>query len=283
MTLDEAIMALGAPADDLAFDAMETVLGKWQVGGPLCLAMLDEYVHGLDLSEQTERALFPIVHLLGEKGETAAHRNLCALAGDPERADLVLGEAVTETLPKIFISTFAGDTAPLRALIGRVDADSFVREGALMAMTYLARAGRVPEPEMRAYLAELLATMQPQSEDFVWSGWAMAAGLLGYSDLTGEVEALFARGFIDPMVMGLDHFQEELQRALQHPGSLDALAAMHIAPMGRSADELAGWGMDDDYEEEPREQPYINPLRSVGRNDPCPCGSGKKYKKCCLV
>jgi uncharacterized protein YecA (UPF0149 family) len=21
----------------------------------------------------------------------------------------------------------------------------------------------------------------------------------------------------------------------------------------------------------------------VGRNDPCPCGSGKKYKKCCLA
>ena len=20
----------------------------------------------------------------------------------------------------------------------------------------------------------------------------------------------------------------------------------------------------------------------AGRNDPCPCGSGKKYKKCCL-
>jgi uncharacterized protein YecA (UPF0149 family) len=21
----------------------------------------------------------------------------------------------------------------------------------------------------------------------------------------------------------------------------------------------------------------------IGRNDPCPCGSGKKYKKCCLM
>jgi preprotein translocase subunit SecA len=21
----------------------------------------------------------------------------------------------------------------------------------------------------------------------------------------------------------------------------------------------------------------------VGRNDPCPCGSGKKYKKCCYL
>jgi len=20
----------------------------------------------------------------------------------------------------------------------------------------------------------------------------------------------------------------------------------------------------------------------IGRNDPCPCGSGKKFKKCCL-
>ena len=22
-------------------------------------------------------------------------------------------------------------------------------------------------------------------------------------------------------------------------------------------------------------------VKKVGRNDPCPCGSGKKYKKCC--
>ena len=22
--------------------------------------------------------------------------------------------------------------------------------------------------------------------------------------------------------------------------------------------------------------------QSVGRNDPCPCGSGKKFKKCCM-
>ncbi len=24
-------------------------------------------------------------------------------------------------------------------------------------------------------------------------------------------------------------------------------------------------------------------MSGVGRNDPCPCGSGKKYKKCCLI
>lgn len=27
-------------------------------------------------------------------------------------------------------------------------------------------------------------------------------------------------------------------------------------------------------------EPVRNPLKTVGRNDPCPCGSEKKYKKC---
>jgi hypothetical protein len=28
--------------------------------------------------------------------------------------------------------------------------------------------------------------------------------------------------------------------------------------------------------------PYARTAPKIGRNDPCPCGSGKKYKKCCL-
>ncbi len=28
---------------------------------------------------------------------------------------------------------------------------------------------------------------------------------------------------------------------------------------------------------------YVRPEPKIGRNDPCPCGSGKKYKKCCLA
>ena len=29
-------------------------------------------------------------------------------------------------------------------------------------------------------------------------------------------------------------------------------------------------------------QTVVKAANSVGRNDPCPCGSGKKYKNCCL-
>lgn len=36
------------------------------------------------------------------------------------------------------------------------------------------------------------------------------------------------------------------------------------------------WPDEDD------EEPLPPPKRKVGRNDPCPCGSGKKFKKCCI-
>jgi len=43
--------------------------------------------------------------------------------------------------------------------------------------------------------------------------------------------------------------------------------------------ESDGWKFDDG--EMVGETPERREEPKVGRNDPCPCGSGKKYKKCC--
>ncbi|MBI2804756.1 MAG: SEC-C domain-containing protein [Planctomycetes bacterium] len=31
-----------------------------------------------------------------------------------------------------------------------------------------------------------------------------------------------------------------------------------------------------------KQEPIRNRTEKVGRNEPCPCGSGKKYKNCCM-
>jgi preprotein translocase subunit SecA len=62
-----------------------------------------------------------------------------------------------------------------------------------------------------------------------------------------------------------------------HKTVLDQMAMDEEAARRRAAAESG-----EDAEEAPR--PKIQPVRrgpKVGRNDPCPCGSGKKYKKCC--
>ena len=38
--------------------------------------------------------------------------------------------------------------------------------------------------------------------------------------------------------------------------------------------------MSREGEAKPKRQP-IRAKVAVGRNEPCPCGSGKKYKQCC--
>ncbi len=39
--------------------------------------------------------------------------------------------------------------------------------------------------------------------------------------------------------------------------------------------------LQSDAEPEPEPLTTVTRGQRVGRNDPCPCGSGKKYKKCC--
>ena len=59
----------------------------------------------------------------------------------------------------------------------------------------------------------------------------------------------------------------------------EIVPALHEHALGM--DEDADADLDDDDPEGPHD-PYVRATPKVGRNDPCPCGSGKKHKKCCL-
>ena len=49
--------------------------------------------------------------------------------------------------------------------------------------------------------------------------------------------------------------------------------------VARFVREPDGWKFADG--EFVGETPIVRDEPKIGRNDPCPCGSGKKYKKCC--
>jgi preprotein translocase subunit SecA len=79
-------------------------------------------------------------------------------------------------------------------------------------------------------------------------------------------------------LMAFQQFLQNLPQQMIHPssGSLGSGAASN-------ADQGKGGGADM-VSEAAQEAAKQKPVRSgpkVGRNDPCPCGSGKKYKQCC--
>ncbi|HZA91941.1 MAG TPA: DUF1186 domain-containing protein [Gemmatimonadales bacterium] len=166
-------------------------------------------------------------------------------------------------------------------------------------MAYLAATGRIARDETQAYLLQLYDTLQPQQESFVWSGWVLAIALLGLEELSDVVRQAFERGLIEPRVMGYDDFRRDLQRTLADPERMAGFHYDRIGPLEDAIGELSGWyafsavAKQDQarrttspghgrlaYADTP--QSFVDPFKGVGRNDPCPCGSGKKFKKCCL-
>ena len=145
------------------------------------------------------------------------------------------------------------------------------------------------------FLRNAFMDMQPQAESYAWVGWQSAIAMLGMSDLKSLVKKAFDRGFVDSHVLGFDHFEQDLSRAIEHPGESWRLEDYEYTLFGDPVDELSGWYCFTERYSEDRERwrrqaeanpilslPYENPFKGVGRNAPCPCGSGKKFKKCCL-
>jgi hypothetical protein len=300
VTIEDVIRDFATTGSTLPRASMQWALDHWDEAAPALIAALDRYSSGEDRSEDMESVVFFAVHLLGQKDETRAFEALCRLMREAQACDAALGDAETETLPQIIVSTFDGNPGPLKAVIEDRAADEFVRHGALMALAYLARTGRIPHSEMQAYLRHLYAEMQPREESPVWVGWVEAVAALGYAEYAEMAEALFEKGFIEPFVMGVEHFRGDLQLTLSDPGSMAGFAGEHIQPFGDAIETLSNWYFfTDAYKKDEARLaadraaeerlnrfgtgfPYLNEFRHVGRNDPCPCGSGSKYKKCCL-
>jgi hypothetical protein len=99
-------------------------------------------------------------------------------------------------------------------------------------------------------------------------------------------------------------FLDGINDSLKNPNPIEEMEATTKVNLGFDKDKLyynmveakADWlyelpAWDELLSEEKRKELYRDQKKSgtvvkekkVGRNDPCPCGSGKKYKKCCGV
>src|SRR5690606_19109795 len=68
----------------------------------------------------------------------------------------------------------------------------------------------------------------------------------------------------------------EAQERAQAEARLRQAEFQHADAGGYGADAEAA---QPDYQPGPR-TPIVREGAKIGRNDPCPCGSGKKYKRC---
>ncbi|MFL5251921.1 MAG: DUF1186 domain-containing protein [Rhodopila sp.] len=295
LTTDAILDAFATAGSVLPRDALRQARENWPEVGPRLLTLLEDTANGAKMTDRVRDILLFGIYLMAERRETRAFRPLCILAAAPERIESILGDGVTEDLDAILVRTFDGDTAPLRALIENADADEYVRNSALDAMSVLTVTGRLDRDETGRYLRHLHATLQPQDANFVWVGWQQAVALLGYDELVPLVEDAFGHGWIEEGIMGVEDFRQDFRAAKMAADPLKAFPVTTADPdiLDDIEAHMSTWASFSPKDEivVPRlpalstlvgQGTVHNPYRGVGRNDPCPCGSGKKFKKCCL-
>ncbi|CAO4147678.1 DUF1186 domain-containing protein [Methylorubrum aminovorans] len=226
-------------------------------------------------SEHEANLLFWGLHALAAVRDPRVYAPLMRLLHqDGEAVEALLGDATTITTARIIASVFDGDAGPLHALILDSAADGFIRNEAFTALAYLTRQGRLPLEDARALLLRFDAAQAAVEGDMAWVGWEEAIAYLGLTDLAPRSQAARRDGRLTDEFSDAAWFRKALRQASAEPPDLSEFGDRY-GTLDDPVEALA-------WTEESYGQPVTNPFKDVGRNDPCPCGSGKKFKKCCL-
>jgi hypothetical protein len=248
-----------------------------------------------DLDHPSGRLLFRGLHILGGRQLPRGFPALIAfLRGPRSRVDDLLGDAVTETLTRIIAGMFDGDVERLLTLITDLGVNEFVRDAAMGALAFLVFSGRVDRTAATEFLARFDLERTVPRRDVTWHSWMTAVALLGLGDFSQRVHLAFEDGRIAADIADVGDFRQLLADARERPEDAarfedenlgyidDVVVALERFVEGDddgsefAEDDPSHWSPPNDH------VPVRNPWRGVGRNDPCPCGSGKKFKKCCL-
>jgi len=107
-----------------------------------------------------------------------------------------------------------------------------------------------------------------------------------FQEMMDSIQADFVRYLYHLEIVREDEKQTTAPRGLAYSGGGDASLTQDFAAAGAAAarDGRLEGSSEQAYEAAQQSTRTVVAPRSVtkvGRNEPCPCGSGKKYKKCC--
>ena len=175
--------------------------------------------------------------------------------------------------------------------------------------------GVIPRDKLVAYFKELYNGKLDDYDSYVWEELPFYCSIIHPAEFTGDLDKAVAEGklsredldFVDeqnqcPIDEVLDELKQDEDFSFINEQDVYSLERW----VGGFHNHEFAFESDDDDDDEYDGDDYLADdglLRSlisgrpdfeipknipvkresfVGRNDPCPCGSGKKYKKCCL-
>ena len=304
MTIPEILKELEPCTGHFPMEAMKAAIEQREAITPELLHVLE--MAAADPAEVAERDDYMVhvfaTYLLAQFREKRAYPLLVKIVSAPGEIPLDLfGDTVTEALDRLFASVYDGNPALLHGLVENEQVNGYVRQAAMTAFLVLENTGQVSRDAVLGYFSSLFQGKLTRTRSYAWDGLISAVADLPAPELLQEIRQAYADNLaVDLTAPDMARIEQDI--LLQPPPRREDWTLIIDA-----IDEMEWWAAfeldDDDASPETEEPDDIQPPEpepepapaptshvapkpfirepKVGRNDPCPCGSGKKYKKCC--
>lgn len=257
-----------------------------------------------DLDENYSLHLYGIF-LLAQFQDREFFPNLMELASLPEDTlDFLIGDVLTEDLGSILYNTYNGEIDLLKQAIKNKEVSDYARSQMLDVMGQLYLDQKLEKQEWQDFLREIV--YGKSIGDYIYTSMADKISRCHLTDMIPELRNLYLDGMVDGFSIGRYDDGVDKMFTYRKAGerfckpSVNAIKLLRGWPMyEKSASDSANED-DDEDDTDTMEDRLDRKLASIqdmfgdtgsveqrrvvkiGRNDPCPCGSGKKYKQCCL-
>lgn len=248
-----------------------------------------QYFIELDWRTKTHSFLHHAIFLLAElNAESSLPKILEILSYDEEFLDLYFGDFLTENIWIVLYRLGENQVHLLEQFLYEKEVYTFSKSAISNALTqivahYPERKNEIQTLYQKFFDVMIVTEPKDKTIDPTFLGLAIGdTAEIFFEDLLPQIEKLYANGLVDEMIEG--NFEVFRSRYYDYDPSnfkkeLSNLESIYQNTFFSEED-------DDEYEGESFLENYESKQQAVrtvkiGRNDPCPCGNGKKYKKCC--
>jgi len=298
MTVDEIIEVLQYPDGIFPREEITEAVARQEEITPKLLEILKDVIknpRSLIEDEDYWGHIFAMF-LLAQFREQRACPLIVEFFSNPDEKFLdTTGDVLTEDLPRLLGSVCDGDTSWIEELVENDSANEFSRAGALGAFQCLFVNGIKSREEVVEYYRSLFNKLE-RKPSYIWGNLILQSVEIYATELYPEIKKVFDDDLEQENVIDLEYTDK-----LFSEGEEKRLAEIRKSRqnrfIGNVIEEMENWFS---FKEEPVNQPYLKPTLpsffdfedvndgtpfiappKVGKNEPCPCGSGLKFKKCC--
>lgn len=248
------------------------------------------------VSDETEEPLSCVLHamfLLKEiKAESSLPKVLSFLEYEADFLDFWLGDHNTENLWQCVYVLGASSTAMLKEFLVKPGVFTYAKSAVSEALNQRVLHNPAKREEVLGVYTEVITHLANAKEEDNILDSDFTGLLIGdvidcnLHELKPIIKTLYDKGYVP---LGINGDYDEIEMHFKKNNlELNKRDIKNIFDL--YTEVITTWSGYDDPEHDLNDSydryfpSYQQPAISdkVGRNDPCPCGSGKKYKKCCL-